>query len=165
MVLRPPLSLSPAPTMPFQVVCSGCAKKLNAPDELEGKTISCPRCGKKLKLPTIPVVEEAPPEPAHAPPVLPADAPAPAPVIVPYYPPVPAPYYPSVPADHPGNPFTRLNEPRVIETRNEHRLRGGFATGFSVGLGYMSAVLVFKIGVWVIFLTVIAGCLLLTRLM
>jgi hypothetical protein len=37
--------------MPIKVRCGGCDKSLSVPDSLLGKTIKCPGCGEKIKLP------------------------------------------------------------------------------------------------------------------
>lgn len=37
--------------MPVKVRCSGCSTVLNVPDKAAGKTISCPKCKEKIKVP------------------------------------------------------------------------------------------------------------------
>ncbi len=37
--------------MPVKVRCTGCDTTLNAPDKARGKSIACPKCGTKLKVP------------------------------------------------------------------------------------------------------------------
>jgi RsiW-degrading membrane proteinase PrsW (M82 family) len=37
--------------MPIVVACSGCGKRLKAPDTFAGKTVSCPSCKQKLQIP------------------------------------------------------------------------------------------------------------------
>jgi hypothetical protein len=37
--------------MPIKVRCGGCDKSLSVPDSLLGKTIKCPGCGEKIRLP------------------------------------------------------------------------------------------------------------------
>jgi uncharacterized RDD family membrane protein YckC/ribosomal protein L40E len=51
--------------MPVKVRCRGCQKLLNAPDKARGKTIACPECGTKLKVPEGDA-EAAPAKPAKA---------------------------------------------------------------------------------------------------
>ena len=46
--------------MPVKVRCTGCETTLNAPDKARGKSIACPKCGTKLKVPA----EEAAAAPA-----------------------------------------------------------------------------------------------------
>lgn len=37
--------------MPVKVRCTGCETTLNAPDKARGKSIACPKCGTKIKVP------------------------------------------------------------------------------------------------------------------
>ncbi len=37
--------------MPVKVRCGGCEKVLNVPDKVRGKTIACPECSEKIKVP------------------------------------------------------------------------------------------------------------------
>jgi len=37
--------------MPIKVRCGGCDKSLSVPDSMRGKTVKCPACGDKIKLP------------------------------------------------------------------------------------------------------------------
>ncbi len=37
--------------MPVKVRCGGCEKVLNVPDKVRGKTIACPECSQKIKVP------------------------------------------------------------------------------------------------------------------
>jgi DNA-directed RNA polymerase subunit M/transcription elongation factor TFIIS len=37
--------------MPVKVKCRGCQKVLTAPDKARGKTLACPDCGEKIKVP------------------------------------------------------------------------------------------------------------------
>ena len=37
--------------MPVKVRCGGCKKVLNVPDKVRGKTIACPECSEKIKVP------------------------------------------------------------------------------------------------------------------
>ncbi len=37
--------------MPIKVRCSGCQKSLNAPDAARGKSVKCPSCGEKIRIP------------------------------------------------------------------------------------------------------------------
>ena len=43
--------------MPVKVRCGGCEKVLNVPDKARGKTVACPECGEKIK---VPAGEDAP---------------------------------------------------------------------------------------------------------
>ncbi len=53
--------------MPISVQCSECHKKLKARDEMAGKRVKCPVCGKSLEIPSLAVSQQ----PAKAPPPLP----------------------------------------------------------------------------------------------
>jgi uncharacterized RDD family membrane protein YckC len=44
--------------MPVKVRCGGCEKVLNVPDKARGKTIACPECSEKIK---VPAGDDAPP--------------------------------------------------------------------------------------------------------
>ncbi len=37
--------------MPIKVRCGGCDKSLNVPDSMRGKTVKCPACSEKIKVP------------------------------------------------------------------------------------------------------------------
>jgi ribosomal protein S27E/predicted RNA-binding Zn-ribbon protein involved in translation (DUF1610 family) len=37
--------------MPMKVRCGGCEKSLSIPDSMRGKTVKCPGCGEKIKVP------------------------------------------------------------------------------------------------------------------
>jgi hypothetical protein len=52
-------------TMPFTVRCSGCQTPLKVPDELQGKTVSCPSCKQAFRALAAPqAAPPAPPRPA-----------------------------------------------------------------------------------------------------
>jgi DNA-directed RNA polymerase subunit RPC12/RpoP len=38
--------------MPLRVVCSGCSRKLKAPDQAAGKKVKCPQCGTPVFIPS-----------------------------------------------------------------------------------------------------------------
>ena len=44
--------------MPVKVRCGGCEQVLNVPDKARGKTIACPKCSEKIK---VPAGDDAPP--------------------------------------------------------------------------------------------------------
>ena len=49
--------------MPVKVRCGGCEQVLNVPDKARGKTIACPKCSEKIK---VPAGEDGPPAKAVA---------------------------------------------------------------------------------------------------
>ncbi len=54
--------------MPISVVCLSCFAKLRAPDNMAGRTMKCPKCGRAVVVPS-PVNEAAQPTPAEPPPL------------------------------------------------------------------------------------------------
>jgi len=51
--------------MPVKVRCGGCEQLLNVPDKARGKTVTCPKCSEKIKVPASD--DDSPPAKANAP--------------------------------------------------------------------------------------------------
>src|SRR5262249_34722038 len=47
------------PLMPIAVTCAGCGKKLKAKENLAGRTVACPNCGKQVTIPQAEPPEDA----------------------------------------------------------------------------------------------------------